>query len=99
MIELLLLRRRKGYTGYITKDNLPKFIRLGSCMRLVTYKTKPLEYWEYWRDGGSWGIGFYIKDGKLYSKHYMDYLNNKELVPVTEEEWRRCNGLYAPNNI
>lgn len=89
----ILLRRHKSYTEYITKDNLPKFIRLGSCMRLITNKTRPQEYW---RDGGCWGIGFYIKDGKLYSKHHMDHLNNKEMVPVTEEEWRKCNGDYAP---
>jgi hypothetical protein len=57
--------------------------------------------WEYWRSAGMWGIDFKEKKGKLFSdakKRYdesMQYLDGKELVPITEEEWRNDNKGYV----
>lgn len=51
----------------------------------------------YYRDAGIWEVGFYKKNGKLYSiDSYgnMEWLNNQELVPITKEEWEKGNEGY-----
>jgi hypothetical protein len=63
------------------------------------YETRRPE-WEYWRDGGQWGIHIREENGKLVSdaKRYgpeLQYLDGQELIPITEEEWRKDNGQYA----
>jgi hypothetical protein len=91
----LILRRRGKITNVIfTMDNLPKFVNIngGSALRLKGKNT-------YYRDGGCWDIGVKIIDGKLISTSYMGGINNKELTPITEAEWRKCNGEYAPKDI
>jgi len=82
----------------------PTYVRMmhdetsGTAMKLQTADDgKTLEYW---RHAGMWGIAFKEKNGKLFSdaKHYdesMQYLHGKELVPITEEEWRNDNKGYV----
>lgn len=79
-------------------DNLPKFVSLGgTCLRL---KADRIDNPEYWRDGGCWGVGVKIVNGRLYSTHsFVSSVDNIEMKPTTEEKWRKCNGHYAPNNI
>jgi hypothetical protein len=56
--------------------------------------------WEYWRDGGEWGIhireenGKFVSDAKRYGED-LQYLDGQELIPITEAEWREDNGRYA----
>ena len=46
----------------------------------------------YWRDAGLWGVGYKIKGDKLYSIiEGHPRLHNQELIPITEEEWRKVN--------
>lgn len=93
----LILARRVNTN--IREDNLPKFVKMGvgGCLRLV--RQGP-EHMEYWRDGGAWGVGYKVLDGKLYSVHNsMDWLDNKPLTPILEAEWRECNGVYAPEKV
>jgi hypothetical protein len=54
---------------------------------------------EYYRDGGDWGVGIMEIGGKLYSHSGMTQLNGLELLPTTEEKWRKCNGQYAPSSF
>lgn len=68
---------------------LPKYVSLnGTELRLKDN--------EYWRDAGLWGVGYKIVDGKLFSCWIEEdaIIHNKELIPITEEEWRKGNGKY-----
>jgi len=86
-----ILLRRRNQT--ISLDNLPKYVRLrNSCLRLTESEGRA----GYWRDGGAWGCGFRIENGKLYCTSNMDHLNGSELIPISKEEWKTCNGEYAP---
>jgi hypothetical protein len=70
---------------------LPKFVSLDGCeMRLKDS--------QYWRDAGNWGVDYKIIDGKLLSWHWRlghDWLHRVELIPITEEEWRKGNKGYV----
>lgn len=58
---------------------------------------------EYYRDAGIWAIDYkYDETGKLVSdaRRYsedMKYLDNQELFPITEAEWRKDNAGYLSN--
>jgi hypothetical protein len=91
-------------SGYSRIKNLPKYVmmmqdgRKGCAMKLQ--KTNDKRDWEYWRHAGLWGIAFRMENGKLVSdaKHYgpeLQYLDGQELVPITEEEWRKDNEEYV----
>ena len=76
---------------------LPLYVDLdGSALRLVNGK-------RYYRDAGIWEVGFFWKNGKLYSENVydeaMDYLGGTELIEITEEEWRKENGQYVDSSI
>lgn len=75
------------------KSELPQFIMMGnSAMR---YRKN---HDDYYRDGGRWYIDYKIVGDKLFSVcHYgMPNLNGIEMVPISEKEWRKDNGQYAP---
>jgi hypothetical protein len=77
--------------------NLPQFVSLdneGSTLRLI----KGTNCYEYYVDGGCWSVNFMVVDGKIISKSHINQLNNKELIPITENEWRNKQGEYAPKN-
>lgn len=74
---------------------LPKYVRLENdttCFRL--------RGGYYYRDGGDWRIGYKIcEDGILRSKDFAglpSQILNIPFIEVTEEEWRKSNGIYAP---
>lgn len=73
--------------------SLPKFVKLNNtALRLVGKKT-------YYRDGGEWSVECRIIDGVLLSWTWgkdMPWLHKKPLVEITEDEWRKDNGQYAP---
>ena len=73
------------------KSDLPKYVMLGQTeMRLKED--------EYWRNAGLWGVNYKIKNGKLFSDlpDMKDHgLHNVELIPITEEEWRKGNEGYV----
>ena len=49
----------------------------------------------YWRDAGCWGCETKIIDGKLLiDAPGMDWLDNKPLIEVTNEEWAKDNEGY-----
>ena len=72
----------------------PQFVSMGgnTALRLVNAGDS---YW-YKRDGGDWDIDFYERNGSLFSSSHIESLDNKLLKPITESEWRKCNGQYAP---
>jgi len=54
---------------------------------------------EYYRDGGDWSVGYKYIDRKLLSWHWgygMPWLHRAKLIEITEAEWRKDNGPYAP---
>lgn len=53
---------------------------------------------DYYRDGGNWSIDYKIVDDKLISvcNYGMPHLNGIEMIPISEKEWRKNNGQYAP---
>jgi len=82
----------------------PKFAKISVsesfniCFRLITMCGNPHSYY---RDGGRWHLYFAIKEGKIMSSmyHQARQIHGKEIVECTEEEWRKCNGVYAPEII
>jgi hypothetical protein len=76
---------------FSSKEPVPKYVSLnGVEMRL---KGK-----EYWRDAGLWGVKYKIKNGKIFSSHRnqeQDWLDDIELIPITEDEWRKANKGYV----
>lgn len=73
----------------------PKFVSLnGSALRLIGKR--------YYRDGGQWWVGYRFIEGKLMSvsiKMDLSLIHNQPLIEITEEEWRKSNGRYAPEKI
>tara|TARA_R110000782_G_C14534218_1_gene382854 strand:- start:323 stop:547 length:225 start_codon:yes stop_codon:yes gene_type:complete len=71
---------------------LPKFVKLNrSALRLIGNT--------YYRDGGDWSVQYKIIDGVLLSWAWgkaMPLLHKKPLIEITEKEWRKDNGQYAP---
>ena len=72
-------------------ENLPKYIKIegsNTAMRLVDGG--------YYRDGGQWWLSWKIVGGSLLSRdETMPWLNNKRLIEITEEEWRKDNLGYV----
>ena len=74
---------------------LPKFVKLNNTALRLKGES-------YFRDGGEWSIGYRIIDGVLLiwgCGKTMPWLHKKPLVEITEDEWRKDNGHYAPNNV
>lgn len=72
----------------------PKFVKFkdgGSACRLIGS--------QYYRDGGNWSMDFRIEDNRIFAVLKMvESIHGRELVECTEEEWKKCNGQYVPNN-
>ena len=64
----------------------PEFVLLRSTeMRLeIDPDTKEKRYT---RDAGSWDCGVRYEEGKFFSVHDFDNINNVELVKITRDEW------------
>lgn len=76
---------------------LPKFVMIETDGRL--HSALRLTEKGYYRDGGIWSIGYKIIDGILYSWYPdMPWLHRQPLIEISEEEWRKDNGHYAPKN-
>ena len=74
------------------ETELPKYVKLGGSELRLRISQK-----DYWRDAGYWGVKYKIKDGKLLSSHWgqgHQWLHDVELIPITEEEWRKGNAGY-----
>jgi hypothetical protein len=96
-------------------DSLPKFARFKHDKKAVTvfrlekidpnkgfsdwagYKGDP--YLFYRVDNGCWGVEPYMKDGKIYSAHEKDWLDNKELVATTKKRYIAATGEYGCRSI
>ncbi len=82
----------------ITNIKLPKFVKLNHVALRLRGK-------KYYRDGGQWGVGYKVIDGELISWvgrvrfNTTPWLHEVPLIEITEEEWRKDNGQYAPKNI
>lgn len=78
-------------------EKLPKYVSLnGSFLRLYNPEHNSFPGWreyyfEYFRDGGLWGVNIKIKDDKVYSSSTMHHLNDVELIPITYKEWYKSN--------
>lgn len=70
----------------------PKFVSLnGTALRLID------NY--YYRDGGNWGVDYKIIDGVLLSWAWgtgMPWLHKKPLIKISQKQWKKDNGEYAP---
>jgi hypothetical protein len=72
----------------------PQFVKMnGNSLRL---RKNFNNHYEYYVDCGCWSIDFKVNDGVFYSKCDMTSLNNQLLTPITEAEWRKGQGTYAP---
>lgn len=85
----------------VPKDvKIPRFAKLGDTMCGMRYIKKNNELW---RDGGLWGVKVMMdEEGRLVSSYKgfgVDYLHRLELTEITFEEWKECNGQYAPEGI
>ena len=69
---------------------LPEYVSLNGVQMRLTGKG-------YWRDAGLWGVNCKTKNGRLLSsplKQWNDRLHGVELIPISEEEWRKGNDGY-----
>lgn len=79
----------------VNKIILPKFVKLNNSALRLDGKI-------YYRDGGNWWVEYKIIDGVLMSWNpYSDmkWLHKQPLIEITEDEWRKNNGVYAPNYV
>jgi hypothetical protein len=77
----------------------PQFVKMkGTALRL---RFNGESYYYYYRDGGDWMVYFFRIRDKLFSDSRIRNgdLNNKQLIPITEKEWREDNSCYAPENF
>jgi hypothetical protein len=77
-------------------NTLPKYVKLDQTeMRLTRNPDSGIDSGMdlmYFRDAGLWGVDFKIEDNKIISICYgFDRLNDIELIPITEKEWRKGN--------
>lgn len=49
----------------------------------------------YYRHAGDWEVGIKEVDGMLYSVSDYKGLDNRPLIPTTEQEWKESNGGYV----
>lgn len=71
---------------------LPKFVSLNkTALRLIGDS--------YYRDGGRWSVDYRFDNDVLKSVSIEKSVNDVPLVEITEEEWRKDNGQYAPKNL
>ena len=78
-----------------TELTLPKFAFISnpnSNMSLAVRKTGKKTYY---RDGGQWSTNVKIVDDKIICTAH--FVRGHLLTGCTEEEWRKCNGQYAPS--
>ena len=91
VVEELCDKKDSNIKKTKNKIELPKYVSLNGCeLRLRNS--------EYWRDAGQWGVNYKIKNGKIFSSHYHqgnDHLHNIELIPISEENWRKGNDGYV----
>ncbi len=76
----------------------PQFVTMGhaTALRLVN---SGQSYW-YYRDGGDWDVDVHrFVNGDLLTVSDRVWLNGIKLTPITESEWRKCNGTYAPDDF
>lgn len=101
--------------SHLKFDSLPKFARFkddkiaSTVFRLekidesLTFNDwggQPKDPYLYYHvDNGAWGVEPYIKNGKIYSKHYKDYLDGKEMVATTKKKYLEATGSYACASI
>lgn len=74
---------------------LPKFVKCGNTALRLRRD-------EYHRDAGLWSVNYKIIDGVLLSWAWgmgIPHLHRQPLVEITEEEWRKDNGPYAPIDV
>lgn len=52
----------------------------------------------YWRDGGLWGIRIteIYPNVFVYNDDSLEHLYLSQIEPMTFEEWKNDNGVYAP---
>ena len=54
---------------------------------------------QYYRDGGDYYLQTKTENDKLFGRpegHEVEYL---ELEPTTKLDWRKSNGIYAPQEL
>lgn len=76
----------------------PQFASMGgTAVRLV--RGGKNNYF-YYRDGGDWDVDVHrCGNGDLVTCSRMTSLDGLQLKPITEAEWRKCNGQYAPDEF
>jgi len=76
----------------------PQFASMaGTAVRLVRGGR---DNYFYYRDGGDWDVGIHrLGNGELITCSYMASLDGVNLTAITEDEWRKCNGHYAPDEF
>ncbi len=76
--------------GRDINEGLPPYVSLDKIAMRLDIKQR-----RYYRDAGHWDVGFVQKNNKLYSVSNMKWINNVELIPIAEEEWRKDNEGYV----
>jgi hypothetical protein len=77
----------------------PQFVNVdNSCALRLIYDGRK---YKYYRDGGKWDTDCYTdSDGTLRAAcRHSQSLDGQPLVSISEKEWRKCNGQYAPSKF
>jgi hypothetical protein len=77
----------------------PQFVKINGKTALRLVYSGNNNYF-YYRDGGDWDVDVIRhKDGSMTSASNVASINGCNIRATTEEEWRKCNGEYAPKKF
>lgn len=77
----------------------PQFVMMGGSTALRLVRGGKNNY-VYYRDGGDWDVDIHrFENGDLITCSHMGSLNGINLRPITEAQWKNCNGKYAPDDF
>jgi hypothetical protein len=73
---------------------LPLYVSLGGKGGTAMRYDKASD--DYYRDAGIWSVDYKYMDGKLVADcEHMEWIDEKELVEITYEEWKQSNNGYV----
>jgi hypothetical protein len=73
---------------------LPLYVSLGGKGGTAMRYDKASD--DYYRDAGIWSVDYKYMDGKLVADcEHMEWIDEKELVEITYEEWKQSNHGYV----
>ncbi len=81
----------KNLRNLTTSKVVPQFVKVGNCGEMEYDRNND----RFYRAAGNWYIKFKCVNDKLVADRPDMELHEKELIEITEKEWRKGNVQYA----